>query len=171
MFAAKKQWGSALTEAEMAIADDRNNPRAYADAGYYKMHLGRSQDGLADVETALRLDPHSNQASEWQTHICYLRAHLAQWEQAIEQCEKAVAERPWDASALGALAAAYERTEHDKEAKEAVAKLQKLDPSYTLHLLQSVADAHDDPTFKTELARIAESLRKAGLPEGQATSN
>ena len=79
--------------------------------------------------------------------------------------------RPWDASALGALAAAYERTEHDREAKEAVAKLQKLDPSFTLHLLQLVVDAHDDPTFKTELARIIESLRKAGLPEGQATSN
>ena len=74
LLASKQQWRSALTEVEMAIADDRNNSRAYADAGYYKMHLGRSQDGLADVETALRLDPHSNQAAEWQTHLCYLRA-------------------------------------------------------------------------------------------------
>ena len=105
LLASKQQWRSALTEVEMAIADDRNNSRAYADAGYYKMHLGHSQDGLADVETALRLDPHSNQAAEWQTHLCYLRAHLAQWEQAIEQCEKAVAAAPWDNPALGALAA------------------------------------------------------------------
>src|SRR5262249_2906794 len=37
LLASKQQWRSALTEAEMAIADDRNNPRAYADAGLYKM--------------------------------------------------------------------------------------------------------------------------------------
>jgi TolB-like protein/Flp pilus assembly protein TadD len=57
LFASKQQWRSALTEAEMAIADDRNNPGAYADAGLYKMQLGRSQDGLTDVETALRFGP------------------------------------------------------------------------------------------------------------------
>ena len=73
----------------MATVTIRNNTRAYADAGYWQMHLGHSQDGLADIETALRLDPHSNQAAEWQTHLCYLRAHLAQWEPAIDQCGEA----------------------------------------------------------------------------------
>jgi hypothetical protein len=37
LFASKQQWRSALTEAETAIADDRNNARAYADVGSYKM--------------------------------------------------------------------------------------------------------------------------------------
>jgi hypothetical protein len=32
-------------------------------------------------------------------------------------------------------------------------------------------DAHDDPTFKAELARIMEGLRKAGVPEGTAKTN
>ena len=153
LFASRQQWRSALTEAEMAIADDRNNPRAYADAGLYKMQLGRSQDGLTDVETALRLDPHSNQAPEWQTRVCYLRAHLAQWEQAIEQCEKAVAAAPWDNPALGALAAAYALTGHDKEAKETAVKLGERDPNFMRSVRKSM-EAHDDPTFKAELARI-----------------
>jgi hypothetical protein len=32
-------------------------------------------------------------------------------------------------------------------------------------------DAHDDPTYKAEMARLFEGLRKAGLPEGEAKSN
>jgi adenylate cyclase len=170
LFASKQQWRSALTEVEMAIADDRNNSRAYADAGYYKMHLGHSQDGLADIETALRLDPHSNQAAEWQTHLCYLRAHLAQWEPAIEQCEKAVAAAPWDKPALGALAAAYAWAGYEKEAKESAVKLSARDPNFLQSVRKSM-DAHDDPTFKAELARIMEGLRKAGVPEGTAKTN
>jgi class 3 adenylate cyclase/TolB-like protein/Flp pilus assembly protein TadD len=170
LFASKQQWRSALAETETAIADDRNNSRAYADAGYYKMHLGHSQDGLADVETALRLDPHSNQAAQWQTHLCSLRAHLAQWEQAIEQCEKAVAAAPWDNAALGDLAAAYASAGYDKEAKEIAVKLGERDPNFIQSVRKSM-DAHDDPTFKAECARIIEGLRKAGAPEGPAKTN
>jgi adenylate cyclase len=170
LFASEQQWRSALTEVEMAIADDRNNSRAYADAGLYKMQLGRSQDGLTDVETALRLDPHSNEAAEWQTRLCYLRAHLAQWEQAIEQCEKAVAAAPWDNHALGDLAAAYAWAGHDKEAKETAVKLGERDPNFMQSLRKSM-DAHDDPTFKAELARMIEGLRKAGVPEGLVKTN
>jgi adenylate cyclase len=170
LFASKQQWRSALTEDEMSITDDRNNSRAYGDAGYYKMQLGRSQDGLADVETALRLDPHSNQAAEWQTRLCHLRAHLAQWEQAIEQCEKAVAAAPWDNPSLGALAAAYAWAGHDKEAKQSAVKLGERDPNF-IQSLRKYMDASDDPTFKAECARIIEGLRKAGVPEGTARTN
>jgi TolB-like protein/class 3 adenylate cyclase len=92
----KHQWKSALVENDMAIVDDRSNAKAYAKAGLYKMYLGRSADGIADIETALRLSPHDNDAGNWQVTLCRLRAHLAQWEKAIEECEKAVAARPSD---------------------------------------------------------------------------
>jgi hypothetical protein len=32
-------------------------------------------------------------------------------------------------------------------------------------------DAHDDPTYVAEMARLMEGLRKAGLPEGEVKSN
>jgi len=41
----KGEWRPALTETEMAIADDRNNPRAYANAGLYKMNLAAARTG------------------------------------------------------------------------------------------------------------------------------
>ena len=166
----KGQWRPALTEAEMAIADDRNNPRAYGNAGFYKMHLGRSADGIADVETALRLDPHSSDAPFWQAHLCYLRAHLAQWEEAIEQCGKALAAKPDDSESFAALAAAYAWAGHDKEARETAAKLRALEPNL-MQTLQTRMDSHDDPTYKAEIARVMDGLRKAGYPEGEKGTN
>ena len=186
--AVKGQWRPALMEAETAIANDRSNANAYAAAGYYKMHVGRSRDGLADIETAFRLSPHDWEAPTWQTHLCHLRAHLAQWEQAIEQCEKAVASSPWskhtygqgvgvqnqimdssgDIGPLIGLAAAYAWAGRDTEAKETAAKLLKFDPvyyPYRISWVQMYSDAHDDPTFKAEMARIIEGLRKAGVPD------
>lgn len=64
------------------------------------------------------------------------------------------------------LAAAYAFTGHDKEAKEAAAQLQKVYPGFTV---QTWAGIHwtDDPTFNAQYVRIAEGLRKAGVPEGE----
>ena len=88
---ATRQWGLAIAEAERAIADDRNNADAYAEAGFDKMYLGHAEDGFAGVETALRLSPRGPGVTWWQFDICHLHSHLAQWEQAIEWCNKSVA--------------------------------------------------------------------------------
>jgi adenylate cyclase len=168
--AMRGEWRPALTETEMAIADDRNNARAYANAGLYKMNLGRSQDGIADIETALRLDPHSTDAPLWQVSLCYMRAHLAQWEQAIEQCEKAVAAKPDDNGSLADLAAAYAWAGHDKEAKETAAKLRDRDPKF-IQGVHTFVDTHDDPTYRAEMARLLEGLAKAWPPEGEKPAN
>jgi tetratricopeptide (TPR) repeat protein len=141
----RSEWRSALMEAETAIANDRNNANAYAAAAIYKMYLGRSQDGLADIETAFLLSPHDWESPVWQTRLCHLYAHLAQWQQAIEQCERAAAADPGDNGPLGrisfglaayqiadspraiesliVLAAAYAWAGFGKEARETVAKL------------------------------------------------
>jgi len=168
--AMKGEWRPALTETEMAIADDRNNARAYGNAGLYKMNLGRSQDGIVDMETALRLDPHSADAPLWQSRLCYLRAHLGQWEKAIEQCETAVAAKPDDNGSLADLAAAYAWAGHDKEAKETAAKLRARDPKF-IQGIDTYIDAHDDPTYKAEMARLLEGLRKAGMTEEEKGTN
>ena len=90
------------------------------------MFLGRSEDGFAGLETALRLSPRDRRLPNWQYYICHLHTHLAQWEQAIEWCNKAHAGSPGDLYPLVDLAAANAWAGHDKEAKEAVAQLQKV---------------------------------------------
>jgi adenylate cyclase len=170
VYQVKHQWGPAIAEAEKAIADDRNNPGALAQAGFYKMFLGRAEDGFAGVETALRLSPRDPNVTWWQYYICHFHSHLAQWEQAIEWCNKSVAsgnETQWPYTDL---AAAHGWLGHMKEAKEAAAQVLKYDPDFTI---QGWMDSplHDHwngaPAFKAQLERIVEGARKAGIPEGE----
>ena len=158
----------------MAIEDDRSNAKAYGHAALYKILLGRSAESFADVETALRLSPHDGDARVWQAFLCYGRANSAQWDKAIEQCEKAAAAVPEDwfraLLVLADLAAAYAWAGHDKEAKDTLAKLSKLHPNY-MQSYQSALDASDDPKFKADIARIMEGLRKLDVTERQTKSN
>jgi class 3 adenylate cyclase/TolB-like protein/Flp pilus assembly protein TadD len=164
IFSLKREWKSAFAESQTAIADDRNNADAYEFAGYCKMRLGRSEEGLADVEAAFRLSPHHFLAPAWQSDLCRLRAHLAHWEKAIGECEKAVVDRPWDKQAFSALAAAYAWVGRDKDARDAAVKARKLDPASSASTFAGL-DESEDPTFKAEARRILEGLRKAGVPD------
>jgi hypothetical protein len=106
-----------------------------------------------------------------QVHLCYLHNNLAQWEQAIEWCEKALANNVKERrNALAALAVANAWAGHDKEAKDAVAELRKADPAFTVQIMAGWHPS-DDPIFKAQFARYLEGLRKAGVPEGEAKTN
>jgi adenylate cyclase len=169
VYLSKHQWGPAIAEAEKAIADDHNNASAYANAGFYKMFLGRAEEGFAGVETALRLSPHDPNVMWWQHDICHLHSHLAHWEQAIEWCNKSVASGNQSVWPFTDLAAAHGWLGHMKEAKEAAAQVLKYDPSFTI---QGWIDHwSDDPTFNAQLQRIVEGARKAGIPEGEQKTN
>ena len=167
---AKRQLGPANTEFETAIALDPNNANAHAFIGFLKVFFGRAEDGLAEVETAFRLSPRDPGAPWWQFYMCVLHNHLEQWEQAIPRCEKSIAGIPQVFYPYVELAAAYAWAGHDKEAKETVAQLQKVQPGYTV---QTWAGRHmsDDPTYNAQYQRVVEGLRKAGLPEGEKKTN
>jgi class 3 adenylate cyclase/TolB-like protein/Tfp pilus assembly protein PilF len=171
IFETKSQTRAALAEAETAVGDDPNNARAIAQAGYLGSYFGHSEDGVAAVETALRLSPHDPTAPIMQVHLCYLHNNLAQWEQAIEWCEKALANNVKErGNALAALAVANAWAGHNKEAKDAVAELRKVDPAFTVNTMAGWHPS-DDPTFQAQFARYLEGLRKAGVPEGTAKTN
>src|SRR5262249_36789463 len=142
---------------------------AHAQKGYAKTLLGRAEESIEDFEAALRLDPHSGGGfSWWQWLLCRSYNLLERWEQAIEWCDKAIAASPVGTEvtdALVDLAAANAWAGHDKEAKEAVARLQKARPGFTLQKLWPADELTDNPDFKTQWARIVEGLRKAGLPD------
>jgi adenylate cyclase len=169
VFFAKRQWPQAISEADAAIADNPNNAEAHAARSFDKLYLGHAEDGFSGLETAFRLSPRDPEVQMWQLNVCVLHNFLAQWDQAIEWCEKArtrsAQSGPVFLYAWVHLAAAYAWLGRDKEAKEAAGQLQKVYPGYTV---QKYATTHysDDPTFNAQRARIIEGLRKAGLPEG-----
>jgi TolB-like protein len=170
LFFDKRQWGPMMTEAEAAIADDPNNAWAHVLIGVSKTFLGHSEDTFADFETALRLSPRDPSVPWWQFHICHSHSHLAQWEKAIEWCNKAAVGLSQTINPWIVLAAGNGWLGRVQEAKAAAAQLEKVYPGFTI---QTIADMHlsDDPTFNAQLQRIFEGLRKAGVPEGEKKTN
>jgi adenylate cyclase len=73
---------------------------------------------------------------------------------------------------LAILAGADALAGHDREAKDAVAQLQKVYPGFTV---QTWAGIHqqlsNDPTFNARFEREVEGLRQAGVPEGKKKAN
>jgi adenylate cyclase len=166
-----RQWDSALKEVEAVIAEDPNNAKALGATGQYKMFLGRSEDGLDDIQKALRLSPNDQEAPTWRAYLCFLHSKLARWEQAIEWCDKAektIAGDSWSSlktRVLANLAAAYAWAGRDREAKETVGRLKVLDPNFTALTYQAIIESRPNPTYQAQTARVLEGMRKAGLPE------
>jgi TolB-like protein/DNA-binding winged helix-turn-helix (wHTH) protein len=172
LYFTKQQWRPSIAEFETATALDPNNAKAYADASFDKIFVGRAEDSFAGVETALRLSPRDPELPWWQFYMCAFHAQLAQWEQAIAWCNKSAAGQPEVFYPLVILAAADVLAGHEKEAKDAAAQLQKVYPGFTV---QTWAGMHhqmsDDPTFSARFQRQLEGLRKAGVPEGDKKAN
>jgi adenylate cyclase len=153
-----------LAESNAAIASDRNFAAAYAEKSHYMITHGRSPEAFELAEQALRLDPHDVGRNIWEWYVCNAHAHLAQWEQAIEWCQKSAASNPALFWPHYELAAAYAWLGQSSDAAREVSELRKLWPDATVHLYRELQD-FPDPTFVTERDRIMEGLRKAGLPK------
>ena len=90
--------------------------------------------------------------------------HLAQWEQAIEWCQKSAASNPALFWPHFELAAAYAWLGQSSDAAREVSELRKLRPDATVQVYRVLQD-FPDPTFASERDRIMEGLRTAGLPK------
>jgi len=151
-----------------AIAGDRNFAPAYGEMGYTLTWSGRAEDSIGPIEQALRLDPHTAGRNMWEYYICNAYAHMAKWEQAAEWCEKSIASNPDFTLPRFDLAAAYGWLGRSAEAHAAVAEIEKLNPGFTVqrYLFEyPYRPRSGNEKWKTEDQRIAEGLRKAGLPE------
>jgi TolB-like protein len=155
-----------LAEMDAAIAADRNLAPAYSEKGHYMIASGRASEAPALIERAIRLDPHDPGASIRQWQMCDAYAHLAQWEQAIDWCQKSAASNPALFWPYFELAASYTWLGRAEDAARAVAELRKRNPDATVELYRFLQD-FPNPRFVYERDRIMEGLRKAGLPEGQ----
>jgi adenylate cyclase len=158
-------WEAGIAEADEAVKIDRNFAAAHATSGWYRLFLGRAAEAFAGVETAMKLSPRDPSYPFWEYFICHLHGHLAQWDQAIEHCRLAAQALPnvWyhqlDLTFVNAWLG------HDSEAKAALANLLKLKPGFSVKAeIEAGAIFSDNPVYAQQIARMAEGLRKAGLP-------
>ncbi|HTR14585.1 MAG TPA: adenylate/guanylate cyclase domain-containing protein [Roseiarcus sp.] len=158
------QFDAALANLNAAIRIDQNFAPAYADKGNTLVMMGRADEAFQPLEQALRLDPRAPGRNIWESYICNAHAHLAQWEKALEWCEKSAASNPSLFWPYIELAAANGWLGRPAQASAAVAKIRKFNPGFTVQDYLSLPKPNN-PKWRSEDQRIAEGLRKAGLPE------
>jgi class 3 adenylate cyclase/TolB-like protein/Tfp pilus assembly protein PilF len=163
---AKRQWDAAILEMEAAIKSDSNFATAYGQLGVWRALVGHAEDGFSEIDTAMKLSPRDPDMPLWEYYICHLHSHLAQWDQAIPHCQQSLAANPQFFLAHIDLVAAYGWLGREAEAKAALADLLKMNPRFTAKSFITLATFFsNNPVFTQQIARMAEGLRKAGLPE------
>ena len=161
---ARKQFAGALSELRDVIEINRNSALAYGFYGVTLIFVGKAAETIPNVEIALRLSPRDPIRNLWEASICHAHMHLAEWEQAVEWCEKSIATNANYWIPHVDLVSANGWLHRDADARQAIDGLLKLKPGFTV---QSWANMKwsDDPTFQREYQSIVEGLRMAGLPE------
>ena len=160
----KKQFDGALSELDVAIENDSNLARAYDLRAAALLFSGEAKKAIPEDETALRLSPRDPFRNRWEFRICHAHAHMAEWETAVEWCQKSTATNAGFWLPYIDLAAANGWLGNEAEAKAAIAGLHKLMPGFTVQDWANIKWS-DNPQFRREYARIVDGLRKAGLPE------
>ena len=160
----KKQSNDALSELDVVIDNDRNFASAYALRGAALIFIGEAKKAIPEVENALRLSPRDPLRNWWEFRICHAYAHMAEWERAVEWCQKSIATNAEFWIPYVDLTAANGWLGRETEAKAAINGLHKLMPGFTVQNWANIKWS-DNPQFQREYARIVDGLRKAGMPE------
>ncbi len=155
---ARGELQGALSEIERALGMSPNLAVAHGQRGATLIFAGRPKEGLAAVQTSIRLDPRDPFSAIRLLHIACGLYFSREYEEAIEAAKQLIRSYPdfpmiyrWPAAALGQLG----RT---AEAKEALDKAVSLAPAaFDMYIRKRV------PWFRPEdHAHLVEGLRKAG---------
>jgi TolB-like protein/class 3 adenylate cyclase len=147
--------------AEQALLLNPNLAIAWLFSGYIKMHLGEHELAIERVARSMRLSPRDPEVFNAQMALAQAHLFIGRHDEASSWVEKAVREKPNHVAALSLAASCHALAGRLEQAQKAIVRLRQLDPSWRMSKLR------DKVVFRRpeDVARIAEGLRRAGLPE------
>jgi tetratricopeptide (TPR) repeat protein len=146
---------------EKALALNPNLAWAWLYSGWVQASSGNADLALERIARARRLSPHDPQDFSIQTAMAFAHFIAARYEEGLASAQAAVRDRSVYRLAYCILAANAAMADQSAEAKKAIDRVLKPSPNLRLgdaHTLQRIRQPED-------IARWAEALRKAGLPE------
>ena len=144
-----------------ACALNPNLANLWLFSGWVKTYLSEPETAIEHLARAMRLSPFDPQA--FAAHLVTGFGHFiaGRYDEASMWAERALREQPNFAGAARVTAASHAFAGRLEQAKKAMDRLRQIDPALRVSNLQDVT-----PLRRPEdLARYAEGLRKAGLPE------
>ena len=151
--------GAALIDRALTL--NPNLAWAWLFSGWTKVWLGEPEDAIEREAHAMRLSPQDPHVFNMRTATAYAHFIAGRYAEAVSWAEMAIRDRPNHNSALRILSASYAMAGRMEQAGKTVAHLCELDPALRISNLDQL-----NPFRKPEnFARLAEGLRRAGLPE------
>jgi tetratricopeptide (TPR) repeat protein len=154
-----QRYAEAETELERAIAINPNDAQSLAGRGNILMWLGRTDQAIAALEQAQRIDPALNTIDRFALSLAYYAAH--RYDAAIQQAKLNLSANAGASFSRIVLAAAYAQKDRADEAARVAADIRSLDPTF------------DPQQFGTkflnsaDLEHLREGLRRAGVAGGR----
>jgi adenylate cyclase len=149
-----------ISEAEATLRADPSFARAYHPMAVGETLLGRYEQGMSNLEQAMRISPRDPYLGVWHMEMGRLFLALRRTDAAVQEGIMAIDSGYRTALGYAALAAFYATANRAPEAKAALAEAMKLNPK----LSAAWFDAHL-PGFIYSPPGFREALIKAGLPE------
>jgi len=146
---------------DQALALNPNLATAWLASGWAHIWLGEPEVALERLARATRLSPRDPQTFGMQTITACAHFLAGRYAEAAFWSEKALREQNNYLIAISILAASYALSGRAADARNAMAQIRQRDPTLRIANLKEAF-----PIYRPEhLARFAEGLRQAGLPE------
>jgi len=155
----------AIAALERALALNPDNSWTHAEIGRAKIELGRAEEALRDIETALRINPSELAVDVWYCWAGMAALHAGKSEEAARWLLKARRARPAYRLPVPLLAVAYAETGREEEGRALMAEYLARTPGLTMQTVKRDFPARN-ATVAKQRQRIAAVLRRLGVPEG-----
>jgi adenylate cyclase len=149
-----------ISEAEATLRADPSFARAYHPMAVGEMLLGRYEQGMSNLEQAMRISPRDPYLGVWHMEMGRALMGLRRTDAAAQEGLKAIDSGYRTVLGYAALAAFYAAADKAREAKAALAEAMKLNPKLSAAWLDARL-----PGFIDAPPGFREALIKAGLPE------
>jgi TolB-like protein/Tfp pilus assembly protein PilF len=148
---------------DRALLINPNLASGWYNGGWVKVFLGEPDRAIEYFAHAMRLNPIDPNLFLMQAGMAQAYFFAGRYDEAVSWAKMALREVPDSHPALRIAAASCALAGRDEEAKKLTARLLEIDPALRISsLLQNVLGPYRQPEHP---AKIADALRKAGLPE------
>ena len=165
---AQGRFDDAIVAAEAIVMENPGEPWAYKEIGLSTMYQGKPEQALDWFAKATRIGPRDPGRWTWLDGRGHALLLLGRDQEAIHALISALDANPKNVSSHAFLAAAYGLLGRAEEAHAALAAYEEKRPGTTLSTFRTrspVPVALTSARYQQLRARIAEGLRKAGMPE------
>jgi class 3 adenylate cyclase/TolB-like protein/Tfp pilus assembly protein PilF len=154
--------GTAVTLLRKSLELNPASAQALANLGYQLARLGRPDEGIEKLREAFALSPHDPRRYLWYWWSALVHSQLGDRQQALNQCEAALAEHEEFAPSWLTYIALLVLAGDITNAKRAAGNLRRLDPTMSLARIGRML-ASGQGASPQAIERLSDLYRRAGL--------